>query len=348
MRYAIIFIIMTAVLDGNSTPLNSKQESIVLISAFTANGDLANLHIALHGGLDAGLTVSEIKEVIVQLYAYAGFPRSLNALHTFMDVLKERKAKGINDVQGTVASPYPAGKSKLEFGTENQTRLVGSPVKGEVYEFAPTIDQFLKEHLFGDIFGRDVLDYKTREIATIAALASMSGTQNQLRSHLQVGIHNGLIDSDLDQIVSIIKTKVGNTEGGSAALVLNKVLKRKDDSQQNPNFTGAVSVTMLVNKDSIFNTQMATVTFEPGARTNWHYHPSGQILVVTDGIAYYQEKGKTKQLLSKGQTVKCLPGVMHWHGASPGSAMTHIAMSPNLEKGGVVWLEKVTEEEYNK
>jgi 4-carboxymuconolactone decarboxylase len=348
MKYGSFFIIMMICFEGRSASLNTKQESVVLISAFTANGDLTNLNKALQEGLDAGLTISEIKEVIVQLYAYAGFPRSLNALNTFMGVLKERRAHGLNDVQGKLASPYPPGKSNLEFGTENQTRLIGSAVKGEVYEFAPAIDQFLKEHLFGDIFGRDVLDYRTREIVTIAALASMSGTQNQLRSHLHVGMHNGLTASDLDQIILVIKTKVGDAEGNNASMVLNAVLKRNGPSEPNPNFTGTVSVKMLVNNDSILNTQMATVTFEPGARTNWHYHPSGQILVITDGVAYYQEKGKPKQVLSKGQTVKCLPGVMHWHGASPNNAMTHLVMSPNLEKGGVVWLEKVTEEEYNK
>lgn len=345
----IFLITMTSVVKMTATDLlDAKQESIVTISAFTANGDLAKLNGALHAGLDAGLTVSEIKEVIVQLYAYAGFPRSLNSLHTFIEVLKDRKAKGINDAPGKTASPYPSNKSKLEFGTENQTKLVGSPVKGEVYEFAPAIDQFLKEHLFGDIFGRDILDYKTREIATISALASLSGTQNQLRSHFNVGIHNGLTEAQLDQIVSIIKTKVGDLEGNSASIVLNGVLKRKSVSESNIHFTGSVQVNMLVNNDSIYNTQMATVTFEPNARTNWHYHPSGQILVITDGIAYYQERGKPRQVLSKGQVIKCLPGVTHWHGASPDGAMTHIAMSPNLEKGGVVWLEKVTKEEYNK
>lgn len=154
--------------------LDAKQQSLVTISAFTAIGNEAGLRTALIDGLNAGLTVNEIKEVIVQLYAYAGFPRSLNALSTFMKVLKERKEQGIVDAQGKTASPLPADKSKLEFGTENQTRLVGRPIKGDIYEFAPIIDQFLKEHLFGDIFGRDVLDFKTREIATISALASLS------------------------------------------------------------------------------------------------------------------------------------------------------------------------------
>jgi alkylhydroperoxidase/carboxymuconolactone decarboxylase family protein YurZ len=160
--------------------LNAKQEKIVTIAAFTANGDLQKLKTALNEGLDAGLTINEVKEILVQMYAYAGFPRSLNALYTFIAVLKERKQNGINDELGKAPNPLPAHKSKLQLGTEIQTQLVGAPVKGEVYEFAPVIDQFLKEHLFGDIFGRDNLDFKTREIATISALASLGGAENQL------------------------------------------------------------------------------------------------------------------------------------------------------------------------
>lgn len=331
----------------SSSALSTKEQSLVTISAFTANGDISRLREALKEGLDVGLSVSEIKEVIVQLYAYAGFPRSLNALHAFMDVLKERKKAGINDAPGRTANPYPINKSKLEFGTENQTRLVGTPVKGEVYEFAPAIDQFLKEHLFGDIFGRDILDYRTREIATISALGSISGAGNQLRSHFNVGMHNGLTQQQLYGIVSIIKAKVGDTEGNNAEMVLRAVLKL-DAPEGNSNFTGSAYVKMIVSADTVFNTQMASVTFEPGARTNWHYHPSGQILLITEGTAFYQEKGKPKQTLSKGQVAKCLPGVEHWHGATRDGSMTHIAMSPNLEKGGVVWLQKVTDEEYDK
>lgn len=348
----ILFVMMIhPVKAGVPVLLDAKQESIVLIAAFTATGELQKLEHAIHEGLDAKLTISEIKEVIVQMYAYAGFPRSLNALHTFMEVLKERKEMGKSDAEGRNASPYPSGRSTLEFGTENQTRLVGSPVKGPVYEFAPAIDQFLKEHLFGDIFGRDVIDWKTREIATIAALASLNGTGNQLRSHFNVGMTNGLTAEQLDGIVSIIKIKVGGLEGHNALKVLNAVLKRSEQtntSEVNSNFTGSVFVQMLVAKDSIFNTQMASVTFEPSARTNWHYHPSGQILIITDGTAYYQEQGKPKQILFKGQVVKCPPNVRHWHGATPHGTMTHVAMSPNLERGSVVWLQKVTDEEYEK
>ena len=135
-----------------SKGLNAKQEKIVIIATFTANGDLLKLKAALKEGLDAGLTVNEIKEILVQMYAYAGFPRSLNGISIFMGVLEEREQKGIKDELGKEPSPMPANKSSIELGTEIQTRLAGRPVTGAIFTFAPAIDQFLKGHLFGDIF----------------------------------------------------------------------------------------------------------------------------------------------------------------------------------------------------
>jgi 4-carboxymuconolactone decarboxylase len=207
--------------------LDIKQQSIIIISAFTAQGNMPGLQKALNSGLDAGLTINEIKEILVQLYAYAGFPRSLNALGTFMTILKERKSKGIEDRSGKEASPMPNDQNREQFGTEMQTKLVGQPVKGELYDFAPAIDKFLKEHLFGDIFGRDNLDWKTRELATISALASIGGVENQLRAHFGVGLYNGLSEAALQDVVSIIKSDVGAKEGDIATRVLNEVLKRR-------------------------------------------------------------------------------------------------------------------------
>ena len=112
------------------------------------------------------------------------------------------------------------------------------------------------------------------------------------------------------------------------------------------NFTGTVWVTPLVPNDSILNCVTGSVTFEAGARSNWHYHPAGQILLVISGIGYYQEKGNPISVIRKGDVIKCPPNVEHWHGASPGSMMTHIAINPNTEKGIVVWLQKVSDEEY--
>jgi len=112
-------------------------------------------------------------------------------------------------------------------------------------------------------------------------------------------------------------------------------------------FTGKVWVKMLVPNDPNLNCQIVNVVFEPGARNNWHTHPGGQILIVTDGVGYYQEKDKPIQLIRKGEVVNIPPDVVHWHGASHDSMFTHIAINPNTQKGIVVWLERVTDEEYN-
>lgn len=212
---------------NNAQTLDTRQQNSVTIAAFTANGDIENLSTALNEGLDNGLTVNEIKEVLVQLYAYAGFPRSLNALNAFMSVLKARQAKGIKDVTGKAASPLPADKSPLELGTEIQTRLVGGPVTGELYTFAPAVDQFLKSHLFGDIFGRDNLDFQSREIATIAALASLKGVNSQLQAHFRIGMNTGLTEAQMTSLVAVLQSKVGKSEADNAAEVLHQVLSQR-------------------------------------------------------------------------------------------------------------------------
>jgi alkylhydroperoxidase/carboxymuconolactone decarboxylase family protein YurZ len=212
---------------SNDQPLNARQQNIVTIAAFTASGDMDTLSSALNSGLDAGLTVNEIKEVLVQLYAYAGFPRSLNALNVFMSVLKDRETQGITDEQGREASPLPANTSSIELGTKNQTRLSGKPVTGGVYAFAPVIDQFLKGHLFGDIFGRDILDDQSRELATIAALANMQGVNAQLQAHFGIGMNTRLTEAQLNGLVAVLGDTVGTAQADNARDVLNKLLSSR-------------------------------------------------------------------------------------------------------------------------
>jgi len=209
--------------------LSLKSQGIIPIAAFTASGDLERLKTALREGLDAGLTINEIKEVLVQMYAYAGFPRSLNGLDTFIAVLEERKKRGIKDVIGRDASPLPTHKSRRELGTEIQTGIVGRPVSGPTYDFAPVIDRFLKEHLFADIFGRDILDFQARELATVSALASLPA-ENQLRSHLNVSMNVGLTEAQMRQFVSILADKVGKDESSRADRLLDEVLKNRKAS----------------------------------------------------------------------------------------------------------------------
>ena len=207
--------------------LNARQKGIVPIAAFTASGDMEKLNTALNEGLDAGLTVNEIKEVLVQMYAYAGFPRSLNGIAAFMGVMEERGKKGIKDVSGKEPGPMTANKSSIELGTEIQTRLVGRPVTGAIYTFTPAIDQFLKGHLFGDIFGRDNLDFQGREIATISALANMKGVNSQLQSHFSVGLNVGLTEAQMRSLISVLQAKVGKNEAENANDILGKVLSNR-------------------------------------------------------------------------------------------------------------------------
>jgi quercetin dioxygenase-like cupin family protein len=112
-------------------------------------------------------------------------------------------------------------------------------------------------------------------------------------------------------------------------------------------FTGTAWVNTLVPNDAILHSVIANVIFEPGARNNWHTHPGGQLLIVTDGTGYYQEKGKPAQLIKKGDLISILPDVVHWPGASHDSELTHIAINPNTKNGASVWLDGVTDEEYN-
>jgi len=160
------------------------------------------------------------------MYAYTGFPRSLNGLNTFISVLDERQKKGIKDEVGREASPLPTDKTKRELGTEIQTTLVGRPVSGPTYDFAPIIDTFLKEHLFGDIFGRDILDFQEREIATVSALASLPA-ENQLNSHLNVSMNVGLTEAQMRQVVSVLADKVGKEEADRTNRLLDAVLKKR-------------------------------------------------------------------------------------------------------------------------
>jgi quercetin dioxygenase-like cupin family protein len=113
------------------------------------------------------------------------------------------------------------------------------------------------------------------------------------------------------------------------------------------NFTGNAWNTPLVGDDSTYNTVIGNVYFEPGARSNWHRHPSGQILMITDGVGYHQIKGQPRQTIRKGDIVKCPPNAEHWHGASPDTGMQQLYILPKTEKGIVAWLQKVTDKEYN-
>jgi alkylhydroperoxidase/carboxymuconolactone decarboxylase family protein YurZ len=218
---------MNAQNNINANPtLTAQEQSIITIAALTAVSDLEHLKTELNSGLDAGLTVNEIKEVLVQMYAYCGFPRSLSGISTFMTVVAERKAKGIKDAEGKEASPISDTTDKYERGRKTLEALTKTsqvkPAPG-FGEFAPRIDAFLKEHLFADIFDSDVLTFQQRELATIAALSAMEGVAPQLQSHLTMGMNTGLTESQLKQVFSLIEKHIGKKQAEVANNVLSKM-----------------------------------------------------------------------------------------------------------------------------
>ena len=112
------------------------------------------------------------------------------------------------------------------------------------------------------------------------------------------------------------------------------------------NFTGNAYNFGLVANDSIYNTVVGNVFFEIGARSNWHTHPSGQILIILDGEGYHQLEGKAREKIKKGDVIKCPPNTKHWHGATENNSLTQMYILPKTENGIVTWLEPVTDEQY--
>ena len=168
------------------------------IACNAARGDQSKLGVAIRNGLRSGLTANEMKEALSQLYAYMGFPRSLNALGTLQKVLKGFDDKGEPYELGPESSPLPAGYDALKQGTGVQTRLSGQPFN---YEFCPAEDYYLKAHLFGDIFARDVLTHADRELVTVSALSGLEGVMPQLQAHVRGALNMGVTEEQLDGIV---------------------------------------------------------------------------------------------------------------------------------------------------
>jgi alkylhydroperoxidase/carboxymuconolactone decarboxylase family protein YurZ len=216
---------MTTQQNTSSDALSARQQAIVPIAAFAAGGDMARLNAALNNGFDAGLTVSEAKEVLTQVVAYAGFPRSLNALGECMKVLEARQQRGVHDVPGLAPSrPIPVGAALLAAGSANQTRLVGAPVKGALFDFTPAIDAYLKTHLFGDIFERDNLDWQSRELATLAMLSALPGAESQLQSHVRISMNVGITEPQLQQLVPLLQARVNAHNATRMRTVLQQTL----------------------------------------------------------------------------------------------------------------------------
>lgn len=211
--------------------MDSKRQHITEVAALTGKGDLDKLKTVLIDGLNDGMAVSELKEVMVHAYAYCGFPRALRGLQTLVAVLDERKAKGIEDDWGRKASPITDTRSKYERGRDILVEISGIPAdapKADYAILAPEIEVFLKEHLFADLFEREVLTYAERELTTVAVIASLGkGVEPMLKGHMGIALNVGITPDELRSVLAIVEKNIGRDEADGGRLALNEVLQSK-------------------------------------------------------------------------------------------------------------------------
>lgn len=360
-------VMITELRAQENQNLSERQKAIIPIAAFTGSGNMPQLETALGEGLEAGLTVNEIKELLVHSYAYAGFPRALNGINTFMAVLKQRKDQGITDPIGKEATPMPAGFDKNAYGHRIRNLLVGSDMSQRTsgYSvFAPVIDRFLVEHLFGEIFYRDLLSHQDRQLVTVSILAAMTGTEAQLKTHLRICMNVGLSKAQIEDFVEVLRQKVDAPSAERATMTLDDLVgtsprlnppKSVKVIKSGPPTTGAADhFTGKVTVESRFASEIpngyrgAIVMFEAGARTAWHTHPLGQTLIVISGRGLVQSEGHSAQEILPGDVIWIPPNERHWHGAAPDSPLSHVAISAPLNDSTVEWMEPVTDEQYGR
>ena len=334
--------------------LTPRRQGLAVIAALEAKGDQAGLEKAAAEALNNGLTVSEAKEALSQLYAYTGFPRSLNALGTLQKVLTRREAAGIKDDPGREADPLAADYDALKQGTAVQTQLSGKPFD---YSFVPATDYYLKAHLFGDIFARNNLSFADREIVTVSAISALPGCEPQLIAHVSGARNMGVSDAELRALPALLEEKVGLAEAERLRGALKTVLGDAHKPVQTVDFSvwpkgqpNTAYAQFFTGNSYLAQMEggIANVTFEPGCRNNWHiHHKQVQVLICVAGRGWYQEWGKPAVQLVPGTIIAIPEGVKHWHGAAADSWMQHLTCHKDVQEGASnEWLEPVSDEQY--
>ena len=321
--------------------LTERQKGLAACACLMAQGDMGRLEPAVRIALDNGVTINELKEAFSQLYAYTGFPRSLNALGVLGKVLENKQANWQEGKPWTRPAEWDDAKMAYEQGKKIQTQLSGREFN---FDFCPQDDYYLKSHLFGDIFAGDQLTAADREIVTVAALSGLNGVDPQLAAHKRGAVNMGNSQELVDELCAWLNhegyTLRGQFPKGEANV--NYAQFFIGDSYLAPikpaNLAeGEATVLPTVN-----------VTFEPGCRNNWHvHHGARQILICVSGKGWYQEWGKDPIALEPGTIIDIPEGVKHWHGAQKDSWFQHL--TTHVKTSGEEsneWLEPVSDEVY--
>ena len=316
----------------NGQTLSERQKGLAACACLMAQGDLERLEPAIRQALDNGVTINELKEAFSQLYAYTGFPRSLNALGVLSKVLENRQQNWLEGKSWTRPAEWDDARKAYELGVKNQTQLSGRPFD---YAFCPQDDYYLKSHLFGDIFAGDQLSAADREIVTVAALSGLEGVSPQLAAHKQGAVNMGNAKEFVDELCAWL-----DSEGYT---LRSKWPKGEPNTGYAQYFIGN---SYLAPMDG----GVVNVTFEPRCRNNWHiHHKQVQVLICVAGRGWYQEWGKEPQVMTPGTVIAIPAEVKHWHGAAKDSWFQHLTYHKDVQEGASnEWLEAVTNEVYDK
>ena len=318
--------------DGTSgMTLTERQKELAACACLMAQGDLEGLEYAMRSALNNGVTINELKEAFSQLYAYTGFPRSLNALGVLSKVLENRKPEWQEGKPWTRPKVWDDAEKALKQGTEVQTKLSGRAFD---YAFCPQDDYYLKAHLFGDIFAGDQLTPADREIVTVAALSGLEGVDPQLAAHKRGAVNMGNSQELVDELCAWLD---------DMGLVKHKWPKGEPNTAYVQYFIGNSYLADMGG--GVHN-----VTFEPRCRNNWHiHHKQVQVLICVSGRGWYQEWGKEAVPMTPGTVIAIPAETTHWHGAAKDSWFQHLTYHKDVQEGASnEWLEPVTEEVYNK
>ena len=326
--------------------LAKRDRSLVTITTLIATGRTGPLQGHAGRALDNGVTPRQLSGLVTHLAFYCGWPSAVAALEP-LDALF--KARGIDtvtlkDARGLL--PTPADDAQR-----------AAAVKAALAGTAPALADLTNDVLFADLWRNPALSPRDRSLVTVAALAA-TGASDQLDFHLGLAQRNGLSRAELAEAITHLAFYAGWPKAMAAVGQLAKA-DGADDAPADPliafrpgqeptrgpadRFTGVVTVTSPFKGNRGSQLAGATVRFEPGARSNWHSHASGQLLVVTQGEGRVQNDGGPVRILRPGDVVWTAPGVRHWHGAAPNAAMTHVALS---EGGAVTWMEPVADVTY--
>lgn len=343
-----MFYTMTASVSAQS--LTSRQKHLATLAALEAQGDMVRLEAAVCQALDGGVTINEIKEAFSQLYAYTGFPRSLNALGVLSRVVESHPGQWTEGRPWVRPALWDDAQKALSQGTEVQALLSGRPFH---YAFCPQTDYYLKSHLFGDIFAGDQLSAADREVVTVAALSALKGVDPQLAAHKAGAVNMGNTQQLVDELCSFLGQNGLSQCDAAADACAGAWPKGSPNDAYAQYFKGnsylaPIRPKNLQEGDATVQSYV-NVTFEPGCRNNWHiHHGAHQMLICVSGEGLYQEWGKPAIRLHAGDIIDIPEGVKHWHGAASGSWFQHL--TAHIEVGDVSsneWLEPVDDQLYS-